>query len=61
MTMTFARAAGDNKFGMKQCPFCGDGPPSFHFRDPLSAREYGISGLCQPCQDDVFKEPADGE
>ena len=24
------------------------------FRDPLSAKEYTISGLCQDCQDSVF-------
>jgi hypothetical protein len=24
------------------------------FRDDLSVKEYGISGLCQPCQDEVF-------
>jgi len=24
------------------------------FRDALSRKEYGISGLCQKCQDDVF-------
>lgn len=25
------------------------------FRDQLSVKEYGISGLCQPCQDEVFR------
>jgi hypothetical protein len=30
------------------------------FADDISAVEYGISGLCQKCQDDVFKEPEDG-
>ena len=24
------------------------------FRDEISIAEYGISGLCQSCQDDVF-------
>ena len=24
------------------------------FRDALSAKEYGISGICQECQNDVF-------
>jgi hypothetical protein len=44
--------------GHKDCPFCGSctsfeahGP----FRDALSFKEYGISGLCQACQDDFFK------
>lgn len=38
-----------------RCPFCKkeiDG----NFRDSLSLREYQISGLCQACQDDFFKE-----
>lgn len=26
------------------------------FRDRLSEREYGISGLCQKCQDRIFGE-----
>ena len=26
------------------------------FRDQLSREEYGISGLCQECQNEVFKE-----
>ncbi len=26
------------------------------FRDELSLKEYGISGLCQKCQDEVFGE-----
>ena len=35
------------------CPFCAKevtGP----FRDPRSLREYKISGICQPCQDNFF-------
>jgi hypothetical protein len=24
------------------------------FRDEMSRKEYTISGMCQPCQDDVF-------
>lgn len=27
-----------------------------HFRDTLSVKEYGISGMCQECQDSVFNE-----
>jgi len=27
------------------------------FRDSLSYREFKISGLCQKCQDEVFKVP----
>ena len=28
--------------------------PATQFRDDLSRTEYGISGLCQTCQDKVF-------
>ena len=28
------------------------------FKDKLSLEEYRISGLCQECQDAVFKSPA---
>jgi len=34
-------------------PF-GCGGPAIIFTDALSQREYGISGLCQSCQDDFF-------
>ena len=37
---------------VQTCVFCkGD---ANQFRDPLSKKEYGISGLCQTCQDEVF-------
>lgn len=32
---------------------CGQ-PLTEPFRDEMSAREYGITGLCQRCQDEVF-------
>ena len=34
------------------CPTCDEevGP----FKDDLSRKEYGISGMCQPCQDMMF-------
>lgn len=32
----------------------GCGEPATNFRDPLSTREYTISGFCQACQDRVF-------
>lgn len=65
----FGVAAGNNKLGIKSCPGCRKGSdaeltpennngwpngPLFLFRDHLSAQEYRISGLCQPCQDGVF-------
>jgi uncharacterized CHY-type Zn-finger protein len=38
------------------CPFCEEQIIKDNFRDELSYREYMISGLCQSCQDDFFKE-----
>ena len=32
----------------------GCGKPITVFRDELSKKEYGISGLCQQCQDELF-------
>jgi formylmethanofuran dehydrogenase subunit E len=37
-----------------KCPLCAE--PITEFRDDLSRKEYGISGMCQKCQDRVFKE-----
>jgi hypothetical protein len=36
------------------CVKCGDIVFSTDFRDELSRKEYGISGLCQCCQDGIF-------
>jgi len=36
------------------CPFCRKVVRKQDFKDDLSKREYGISGLCQLCQDSVF-------
>jgi uncharacterized CHY-type Zn-finger protein len=41
---------------LKLCPFCQKPIKEKDFRDELSIREYGISGLCQSCQDDFFGE-----
>lgn len=38
----------------KRCPFCGREIKMEDFRDPLSLKEYHISGLCQACQDEMF-------
>tara|TARA_Y100000310_G_scaffold229601_1_gene232034 strand:- start:2554 stop:2760 length:207 start_codon:yes stop_codon:yes gene_type:complete len=35
-----------------QCVKCGEF--NIEFRDELSRKEYGISGLCQCCQDGIF-------
>lgn len=34
------------------CATCGK--QATEFKDPLSRREYTISGMCQGCQDSVF-------
>ena len=36
------------------CVSCGE--PAVEFRDDKSAVEWRITGLCQKCQDEVFKE-----
>tara|TARA_Y100000310_G_scaffold69211_1_gene64671 strand:- start:5708 stop:5920 length:213 start_codon:yes stop_codon:yes gene_type:complete len=38
--------------GNYTCATCG-GPANI-FRDALSSKEFGISGMCQDCQDKVF-------
>jgi|TARA_R100000049_G_C1884613_1_gene39797 hypothetical protein len=35
-----------------RCVTCNN--PVREFRDALSVKEHGISGMCQVCQDDVF-------
>lgn len=42
------KVAMDNQM----CVICGD--DANHFSDELSRKEYGISGMCQSCQDGVF-------
>ena len=36
------------------CVSCDGDVLKTAFRDPLSFKEFTISGLCQPCQDSVF-------
>jgi hypothetical protein len=36
-------------------PPYGCGKPITEFRDERSAKEYTISGLCQSCQDEIWK------
>ena len=45
-------AAGDNQM----CISCGT--DANRFRDEISRKEYGISRLCQSCQDSVFGDGA---
>ena len=37
------------------CVKCGE--PAVDFRDEISKKEFGISGFCQVCQDDIFGGP----
>lgn len=37
-----------------KCPTCQKEIKDVGFRDPLSRKEYGISGICQECQDKTF-------
>jgi hypothetical protein len=40
-----------------KCVTCGSGRlRNVDFRDELSKNEYGVSGMCQVCQDKVFGE-----
>ena len=44
------------------CPLCRAQVKAEDLRDELSRKEFKISGLCQPCQDDVFgTEPDETE
>lgn len=36
------------------CPLCCIPIMQNEFRNTLSVKEYGISGICQKCQDDIF-------
>ena len=36
------------------CVICGR--EALTFRDALSRKEFAISGMCQDCQDDIFKD-----
>lgn len=38
------------------CPFCKIAIDKETFIDELSRKEFAISGLCQKCQDKMFKE-----
>ena len=41
------------KIKQKICPICGEYVGKFE--DELSKKEYKISGMCQECQNEVFK------
>lgn len=53
----FAQRAFGRKHSQTECCVtCGSKQvnPETDFRDELSVREYGISHMCQKCQDKVF-------
>ena len=39
-----------------KCPFCNTIINLSDFTDPLSLKEFKISGLCQSCQNTVFTQ-----
>jgi len=41
----------------KVCPFCTKKVSIEDFSDPVSIKEFKISGLCQECQDSFFEDP----
>lgn len=49
----FGRTRTD-AFDARICVMCGESATEFD--DPLSEREYAISGMCQVCQDQLFVE-----
>jgi hypothetical protein len=56
-TRPFTRLAAEMIGGLESldkgdCPLCHG--PITEFRDRLSKKEFGISGMCQNCQDSVF-------
>jgi len=58
MNKKIMKAAGFEKeielVEQKKCPFCKNPVNTEDFKDALSKKEYGISGLCQKCQDSFF-------
>lgn len=38
------------------CTKCGKSVNLGSFKDAISIKEYGISGFCQECQDEIFTE-----
>ena len=43
-----------DKVIMSECVTCDNKITDMDFRDEISIKEYGISGMCQECQDSVF-------
>jgi len=53
----FSKEVEDVEAG--KCPFCGKMVDLSEFTDELSKKEFYISGICQPCQNDFFSEEED--
>ena len=49
----FPQAVKDYK--NKICPICKIKVDETKFKDQLSKKEFKISGICQKCQDKIFK------
>jgi hypothetical protein len=62
-TMFAARTAlgqtAVNRLKQGACPMCGSTDKTF--KNKVSTREHGITGLCQTCQDKVFAPPPDDD
>ena len=54
---TFNNASRVGAVAEGSCVWCSE--MVGEFRNPKSAKEYTISGMCQPCQDDVFGKSED--
>ena len=52
------RKAVNEVIGSGKCAWCGSSKKKVQesFRDEKSKEEYQLSALCQPCQDEAFKE-----
>lgn len=47
---------GSNALNAGRCPTCHGEIKESDFRNEISKREFGLSGMCQACQDSVFGE-----
>ena len=54
MARTFKGRTARECIESGKCVFCDE--PFLCFKDKLSQKEYEISGMCQKCQDETFKE-----
>lgn len=52
-------AAHKNWLQRSVCPICGQSVIGGTLKDSLSWKEFCISGMCQNCQDNIFRDPDD--